>query len=170
MSNEPTTTDNLKTAFAGESQANSKYRVFAERAEREGLPMIAKLFRGISAAEQIHATNHLKALDGVKTTLENLTEAQGGEKYEFTEMYPPMIEQAAHDGNKRAERSMHGAMEVEKVHYDLYAEAIAAVKAGSDLKDMKIWICPVCGHTVIGTAPEHCPVCRCPGEKYIEIL
>lgn len=169
MSDKPDTTENLHTAFSGESQANTKYRVFAEKADREGLPMIAKLFRAISAAEQIHAANHLKAMDGVHKTLENLAEAQAGEKYEFTEMYPPMIETAKAEGNARAGRSMHMAMEVEKVHFDLYAEALAALKAGGDMKDLKIWICPICGHTVIGTAPEHCPVCNCPREKYIEI-
>ena len=111
-----TTKENLKAAIAGESQANQKYLAYAEKAERDGLPGIGKLFRGIAAAESIHARNHLKALDAVKTTAENLADAQGGEDYEVTEMYPPMIATAEAEGEKKAVRSMHFALEVEKVH------------------------------------------------------
>jgi rubrerythrin len=163
------THDNLNTAFAGESQANSKYLAYAEKAERDGLPVVARLFRGVAAAESIHARNHLKAMDGVKTTLENLTDAQNGEDYEITKMYPPMIEAAEAEGEKKAVRSMHFALEVEKVHYVLYGMAIAAVKAGHDLSDAKVRICPICGHTVIGDAPDKCPVCGCIGSRYTEI-
>ena len=163
------TKDNLKAAFAGESQANAKYLAFAEKAEKDGFPVVARLFRGVAAAESIHAKNHLKAMDGVKTTLENLTEAQGGEDYEVKEMYPPMIATAEAEGDKKAMRSMHFALEVEKVHYALYGMAIAAVTSGKDLGEAKVRICPICGHTVIGDAPDNCPVCGCIGSRYIDI-
>ncbi len=163
------TKDDLKTAFAGESQANAKYLAYAERAEKDGLPVVARLFRAVAAAEAVHARNHLKAMDGVKTTLENLGDAQAGEDYEVKEMYPPMIATAEAEGEKKAVRSMHFALEVEKVHYQLYGEAIRAVQAGHDLADAKVRICPICGHTVIGDAPDHCPVCGCIGSRYIEI-
>lgn len=164
------TKENLKAAFAGESQANQKYLAFAEKAERDGFPVISKLFRGIAAAESIHARNHLKALEGgIASTLENLTEAQGGEDYEVTEMYPPMIAAAEAEGEKKAVRSMHFALEVEKVHYELYGQAIAAVKEGKDLAGAYIRVCPICGHTVLGEAPDHCPVCGCIGSRYIEV-
>jgi rubrerythrin len=163
------TIDNLKTAFAGESQANNKYLAYAERAERDKLPLVARLFRAIAAAEAIHARNHLRAMEGVKTTLENLTDAKAGEDYEVAQMYPPMIEAAHAEGEKKAERSMHFAIEVEKVHSELYGEAIKAVNAGHDLTEAAVRICPVCGHTVIGDAPDACPVCGCPGPKYTEI-
>lgn len=165
-----TTKGNLKSAFAGESQANQKYLAYADKAERDGYPVVARLFRGVAAAESIHAKNHLKALEGgIKTTIENLTDAQGGEDYEVTTMYPPMIAEAEADGDKKAARSMHFALEVEKVHYELYGQAIAAVTDGNDLADAKIHVCPVCGHTVIGDAPDDCPVCGCKGERYLEI-
>lgn len=163
------TKDNLKAAFAGESQANSKYLAYADKAERDGFPVVAKLFRGIASAESIHARNHLKAMEGVKSTLENLTDAQGGEDYEIKEMYPPMIAAAEAGGEKKAARSMHFALEVEKVHYALYGMAIKAVTGGKDLGDAKVRICPICGHTVIGDAPDSCPVCGCIGSRYLEI-
>ena len=163
------TKGNLKTAFAGESQANQKYLAYAEKAEREGYPVVARLFRGVAAAEAIHARNHLKAMDGVKTTLENLTEAQGGEDYEITTMYPPMIAAAEADGDKKAARSMHFALEVEKVHYELYGMAIAAVTDGRDITATTAHVCPICGHTVIGDAPDNCPVCGCAGDRYTTV-
>jgi len=163
------TLGNLKTAFAGESQANAKYLAFAEKAARDGLPVVAKLFRAVAAAEAIHARNHLKAMDAIKSTLENLTEAQGGEDYEITTMYPPMIATAEAEGDKKAVRSMHFALEVEKVHYELYGMAIAAVTEGRDLTATTAHVCPICGHTVIGDTPDSCPVCGCPGERYTMI-
>jgi rubrerythrin len=163
------TKGNLKTAFAGESQANQKYLAYAEKAQRDGYPVVARLFRAVAAAEAIHARNHLKALDGIKSTLENLNDAQGGEDYEITEMYPPMITEAEAEGDKKAVRSMHFALEVEKVHYELYGMAIAAVTEGKDLGDAKAHVCPICGHTVVGDAPDHCPVCGCAGDRYLEI-
>jgi rubrerythrin len=163
------TSDNLKTAFAGESQANRKYSAYAEKADKDGHPAVARLFRAIAAAEAIHAKNHFKAQNGVKSTLENLTDAQAGENYEVTEMYPPMIAAAETEGEKAAARSMRYAFEVEKVHYELYGQAIEAVKAGKDLADLKIRVCPICGHTVIGDAPDACPVCGCKGSLYQDI-
>lgn len=165
-----TTKGNLKSAFAGESQANQKYLAYAEKAERDGYPMVARLFRGVAAAESIHAKNHLKALEGgIKTTIENLTDAQGGEDYEVTTMYPPMIAEAQAEGDKKAARSMHYALEVEKVHYELYGQAIAAVTDGKDLTNAKVRVCPICGHTVIGDVEDDCPVCGCKAELYLEI-
>lgn len=163
------TLGNLKTAFAGESQANNKYLSYADKAARDGYPIVARLFRAIAGAEAIHARNHLKAMEAVKSTLENLKDAQAGEDYEITEMYPPMIQAAEAEGQKKAARSMHLALEVEKVHYELYDQAIAAVTDGHDLTDAKVRICPVCGHTIIGDAPDSCPVCGCVGARYEEI-
>ena len=163
------TKGNLKTAFAGESQANQKYLAYAEKAERDGFPVVARLFRGVAAAEAIHARNHLKAMDGVKSTIDNLTDAQTGEAYEINEMYPPMLAEAEAEGDKKAARSMHFALEVEKVHYELYGMAIAAVTEGRDLTATTAHVCPICGHTVIGDTPDSCPVCACPGERYTMI-
>ncbi len=118
-----TTLENLKDAFAGESQANQKYRAFAKKAETEGLPNIARLFRTAAEAERIHAEGHLKSMDGVGTSVENLQEAIGGETYEFSSMYPPMIAQAEAEGHK-GKRMFEYALKAE-------ASPRAVVQAGS---------------------------------------
>ena len=160
------TTKNLQDAFAGESQANRKYLAFAAKAEKEGFAQVAKLFRAVAEAETIHAHNHLRVLDGIKGTAENLQAAIDGESYEFTEMYPGFIRDAEAEGNGKAVKSMTGAMEVEKVHHDLFKQAMAAVQSGQDLESLAIYVCPICGHTEIGTPPDRCPVCNAKGEKY----
>jgi rubrerythrin len=163
------THDNLKDAFAGESQANRKYLAYGEQAAKDGHSQVAKLFRAVAAAETIHAHAHLKAMDGVGETVANLEDAMAGEKYEFTEMYPPMVATAEGEGHKKAIRSMTHALEVEKVHYKLFNEALDAVKAGGDLPETAIRVCSVCGHTIMGDAPDKCPVCNASGSKFAEI-
>ena len=163
------TTDNLEHAFAGESQANRKYLAFAKKADDDGLPQVAKLFRASAEAETIHAHAHLRALDGVKETAANLKEAIDGEGAEFKEMYPPFVEEAQKDGDKRAEISFKNAMAVEEVHHGLYAEALAAVEGGADLAAAPIYVCPICGNTVIGEVPERCAVCNVPGDRFFEV-
>jgi rubrerythrin len=163
-----TTADNLKEAFAGESQANQKYRAFAKRAELDGLPNIAKLFRTTAEAERIHAEAHLRAMDGVGSTVQNLEGAIGGETYEFTTMYPPMLEQATAD-NHRA-RTMFGyALKAEAVHAQLYKKALEAAAQGKDLAEVKFYLCPVCGHIEFGEPPANCPVCGLKAERFTEV-
>ncbi len=160
------TTGHLKEAFAGESQANQKYRAFAKKAEREGYPNIAKLFRTTAEAERIHAEGHLGALEGINSTVENLKSAIGGETYEFTEMYPPMLE-AAEAVAHRA-RTMFGyAIKAEEVHAQLYALALKAAEEGRDLEVTEFYLCPVCGHIEFGTPPAECPICGLKGEKFV---
>ena len=160
------TETNLQDAFAGESQANRKYLAFAGKAEKEGFAQVAKLFRAVADAETIHAHSHLRVLGGIKETSQNLQEAISGEEHEFTEMYPEFIKTAEAEGNKKAVSSMRMAMEVEKVHFDLFKQAMAAVEKGQDLESLEIYVCPICGHTEIGQAPDRCPVCNTKGEKY----
>ncbi|MFA7229427.1 MAG: rubrerythrin family protein, partial [Melioribacteraceae bacterium] len=139
-----TTYENLKEAFAGESQANQKYRAFAKKAEKEGFANIAKLFRTAAEAERIHAEGHLGSLDGVGSTVDNLKAAIAGETYEFTEMYPPMHEQAVKDDHK-AQRMFKYALDAEKIHAELYQLALEAAQQGKDLDTGEIYLCPVCG-------------------------
>ena len=101
------TKDNLAAAFAGESQANRKYLMFAEQAEKDGFKGVAKLFRATAEAETIHAFAEFRANGGVGTTAENLQAAINGETYEFSEMYPPMIKEAEAEGDKTAARVFH---------------------------------------------------------------
>jgi rubrerythrin len=153
------TIKNLEAAFAGESQANRKYLAFAKKAEADGFAQVARLFRAAAAAETVHAHAHLRAMDGVKSTAENLQAAIAGEGFEFKEMYPPYVAAAQQEGQKKAEISFRNALAVEETHYNLYAEALRAVEAGSDLPAGEIHVCEVCGHTVVGAVPDRCPVC-----------
>jgi rubrerythrin len=164
----PTTQENLAVAFAGESQANRKYLAFAQAAEKEGYAQIARLFRAAADAETIHAHAHLRNMGGVGTTLENLEAAVAGETYEYTEMYPPMVEQAKAEGH-RARTMLGFANEAEKVHARLFAEALAALKAGKDLSKMDVYLCPVCGDVEFGEPPEKCPICGAPASRYQKI-
>jgi rubrerythrin len=161
-----TTHDDLKAAFAGESQANRKYLAFAKKAEKDGFPQVARLFRAAAEAETIHAHGHLNALGGVKTTAENLQEAVAGETYEFQQMYPPMLAQAKQD-NHRAKTMFQYALQAEEVHAKLYALALAVVKDGKDLTGAEIYLCPVCGHIEIGKPGAECPICGLPAGKYV---
>lgn len=162
----PMTKDNLRSAFSGESQAHMKYLIFADKAEEEGFKNIARLFRAIAYAERVHATNHLNALNGSNLTIDNLDIAIEGENYEVQEMYPAYKAVAELQDEKKAVKSMHYALEAEKIHSALYSEAKDAVKGGSDLDLGEIHICPVCGHTVVGKAPDRCPICGIQGDKF----
>lgn len=153
-----TTKENLKEAFAGESQANQKYRAFAKKAEKDGFANIAKLFRTTAEAERIHAEGHLKALDLIQSTAENLQSAIDGETFEFTKMYPPMVELAEADGHK-AKTMFKFAVDAERVHAEIYQKALEAVKKGVDLDTSDFYLCTVCGYIEVGSAPEKCPVC-----------
>ena len=153
------TKTNLSAAFAGESQAHMKYMVFADFAEREGLPNIARLFRAASFAEQMHATAHFKALGGPGTTVTNLEAAIGGETFEVNEMYPAYIAAAKQEQEKQAETSMFRAFEAEKVHAQLYTRAKESAQTKKDFDLSAIYVCEVCGWTVEGAAPEKCPLC-----------
>ncbi len=153
--------DFLREAFAGESQANRKYLAFAEKADKEGYPQVARLFRAAAEAETVHAHNHLRALKGIRGTKENLEEAIGGETHEFKEMYPEMIEAAEAEGNAAAKRTFQYANEVEKVHAQLYQKLSDTL--GSSLESYPYFVCPVCGHTAEREAPEVCPVCGTKG-------
>jgi len=159
---------NLEAAFAGESQAYMKYLIFADVAEKDGFPEAARLFRAIGHAERVHATNHLKQLGGIGKTPDNLTTAFSGEHYEVTEMYPAFDAVAKLQGEKGAIRSFYYANEAEKIHEVMFKEAHATITSGSDIESAHIYICPVCGHTHIGEAPDKCPVCGVPKDRYLE--
>jgi rubrerythrin len=164
----PNTQENLGVAFAGESQANRKYLAFAKQAEKEGLPQIAKLFRAAAEAETIHALAHLANMGGVGTTLQNLEAAVSGETYEFTRMYPPMVEQARTEGH-RAKTMLGFANLAERVHAGLFKQALEAMRSGKDLSQMDVYLCPVCGDVEFGELPDRCPICGAPKARYQKI-
>jgi rubrerythrin len=161
--------DDLKAAFAGESQANRRYLAFAKKADDEGLPQIAKLFRAVAAAETVHANNHFRALDGVKSTSENLKEAINGENYEVVSMYPDFLKDAQDESMKRAETTFRWAWEVEKVHEGMYRKTLAALEAQQPPVNVDYYVCPVCGNTHEGPLEGKCPVCGTPASRYERI-
>jgi rubrerythrin len=163
-----TTEGNLKDAFAGESQANRKYLAFAKKAEQDGFPNVARLFRTTAEAETIHALGHLGALGGVGSTADNLRAAVAGETYEYTEMYPPMLQQAIADDHK-AKRMFAYAVKAEAVHAKLYQMALDAVAQGKDLSEVNIYLCPVCGNIEFGKPPDSCLICGVKGEKFVRV-
>jgi rubrerythrin len=159
--------ESLKEAFAGESQANRRYLAFGVKADQEGYPQVARLFRAAADAETVHAHNHLRALKGIRSTKENLQEAISGETHEFKSMYPEMIEAAKADGNKEAERTFSYANEVEKVHAQLYTKLLDIL--GTSQESHPYYVCPVCGLTAEKNAPDVCPVCGAKGEMFRRI-
>ena len=162
------TEHNLREAFAGESQANQKYRAFAKKAELDGFSNVARLFRTAAEAERIHAEGHLKSLAGIGSTVENLEAAIAGETHEYTSMYPPMLEQAEAEAHRA--RVMFGyAVKAEAVHADLYSRALDAVKQNTDIAEAKFYLCPVCGDIEFGVPPERCPICGAPGARFVEV-
>lgn len=167
MANGPKSEQDLKDAFAGESQANRKYLAFAKQADQDGFPQVARLFRAAAEAETIHAHNHLKALGAVKGTRENLVEAIAGETHEFMNMYPQMIADAELEGATEARRSFTFANAVEKVHAQLYQKALDTL--GAPAEEFDYFICPVCGHTVERDVPEKCEVCGAKGSVFFRV-
>jgi len=167
--NPVSTQDNLQAAFAGESQANRKYLAFAAKADAEDRPRIAKLFRAAAAAETVHAHAHLRVMGGVKDTKQNLQAAIDGERYEFKDMYPDFIQEAEAEGNRAAVIAFRNANAVGKIHHDLYTKALETLTAGKDLPAAAVHVCDVCGNTVVGEAPDKCPVCGAPKAKFKEV-
>lgn len=161
------TEKDLLAAFAGESQANRKYLAFAKQADKEGYPQVAKLFRAAAEAETVHAHNHLRTLDGVRKTKDNLNDAIAGETHEFKTMYPAMIKGAQNAGFKAAERTFQFANEVEKVHAKLYQEALNNLGQPKDVNHY--YVCSVCGYTCENEAPDKCPVCNANKNAFFKV-
>jgi rubrerythrin len=164
------TIEDLQAAFAGESQANRRYLAFAKKADTDGYPQIAKLFRAAAAAETVHAHNHLRAMDGVGATSDNLKTAIAGENYEWVTMYPEFIKDAEAESMKRALSYFKWAWEVEKVHEELYRKAQAALEAQQPLAEVDYYVCPTCGYTHEGPLQGICPVCKSPADKFERVI
>ena len=163
------TEENLKAAFAGESQANRMYLAFAKKAEEEGLAQVAKLFKAAAEAETVHALNHLNVMEKAKSTAENLSTAISGETYEFKSMYPQFIEDAKKEDDKKALQSFDYANKVEQIHAKLYQKALDALKNNKELPIIDMYVCPVCGNTFEGNPPDMCPICATKKEKFMKI-
>ena len=162
------TVGNLKDAFAGESQANRRYLAFARKAEEEGRPQVAKLFRAAAEAETVHALNHLRILGEIKSTAENLEAAISGETLEYKTMYPEYLSTAKQEGNRQAVWSFDVASKVEQVHAGLFSKTVEMLKSKKELAKVDYYICSVCGNTVENSAPEKCPICGAPKTRFFK--
>jgi len=163
------TQQNLQEAFAGESQANRRYLAFAGKAEKDGYPQVARLFRATAEAETVHALKHLDVMGGIKSTKENIEAAIAGEYHEFSAMYPGFISKAEEENSMMARMSFAYANQVEKIHHNLYQKALEALKSGQKLKDEPYFVCQTCGNTVAGEAPDKCPVCGAPKARFKKV-
>lgn len=163
------TYSNLQDSFAGESQAHIRYVIFAQQAKKDGLNNIARLFEAAAVSEQIHAGNHLRVMDGVQDTASNLTVAAGGEDFEVEEMYPAYIAVAEKQAEKKAMRTMNYALQAEKIHLALYRKAAEDLSAGKDIPRVEYSVCPVCGYTMEGEAPDVCPICGVKHDTFIRL-
>ena len=153
------TDENLKAAFAGESQANRRYLGFTQ---------VAKLFKAAAEAETVHALNHLRITGQIKSTLENLETAVSGETFEFNEMYPGYIDTAKQEDNKQAAWSFDVANKVEQVHAKLFTKAKEALESNKPMEKTDYYVCSVCGNTFEGEPPDKCPICGTPKEKFFK--
>ena len=174
------TEQHLINAFGGESMAHMRYLHFANQAEKEKYPNVARLFRAISHAEYVHAGDHyreLRHLDGgfvansggtfgPGDTAKNLKLAIAGETFEITEMYPVYIEVAKYQGEKGAQRTFEWSYGTEIKHKELFEKAQKAVDSKQDVKLGPIQVCSVCGYTFDGDAPDECPLCKAKKEKF----
>jgi len=163
------TEENLKEAFAGESQANRKYLAYSQKAEEEGYRNVAKLFRVAAESETAHALNHLKAMGAIKDTLENVIDARKGEYYESHRMYRDFIAEAKEESKTGAQRTFEWAIEAEKTHLELYQKAEEALKQGKDMEAQDYYVCGYCGYTAVGEAPEKCPACGSPKKTFRKV-
>ncbi|MDF2541821.1 MAG: Rubrerythrin [Herbinix sp.] len=176
------TSDFLHSAYGGESMAHMRYLTWGTMAEKEGFKNISKLFEAIAYAEEVHANNHFKeiggntadatvvagAVFGPNKTVDNLQGAINGELHEVEQMYPVYLNAAQFQEEKGAERSFHYALEAEKIHANLFQQAQNAAKEGKDIELTSVYICPICGHTILDEAPDKCPVCGAKKEMYKE--
>lgn len=160
------TEENLKGAFAGESQANRMYLAFAKKADKEGYGQVAKLFRAAAEAETVHALHHLKVMGTVKGTAQNLEAAIGGETHENEVMYPKFVAEAQTEGNADAVETFEHAMKVEGIHAGLYKKALQNLGRN---ESVEYWVCGHCGNTVENEAPEKCPICGAPRSMFKHI-
>ncbi len=162
------TEQNLREAFAGESQAHMRYLIFSERAEKEKKPNLARLFKAISFAEQVHATNHYRVLGEINDSIKNLQVAINGETYEVEDMYPAFKAVAQLQNEQSAVRTTNYALEAEKIHEDMYTQAKLSAEQGKDIQIKDLYICDLCGYTVEGDSPDVCPICGAKRDRFIK--
>lgn len=168
------TEKNLLAAFAGESQAHTKYQYYASKAKKDGYVQIGELFAETAKNEKEHAKIWFKLLhdDGMPATTENLKDAAAGENYEWTDMYAGFAKTAREEGFDHIAFLFEEVGKIEKMHEERYRKLLANIEGGLVFsKDGDtVWQCSNCGHIVVGKkAPDVCPVCAHP-QSYFQVL
>ncbi|MFO7796535.1 MAG: rubrerythrin family protein [Promethearchaeati archaeon] len=183
--------ENLKEALIGETKAQRKYDLYAEKALEENRPEIAHLFKAVSFAENIHIKNHKRALsllvdsdanvqdflqideeelkNKIGDTFSNLEDAIEGELYETKKMYKKFEKNANSLGKEVAELSFSLARDAEKIHADHFSSYLKNLEKGREIKKRKIYVCEICGNVEFEEPPETCPVCDHSKNFYKEI-
>lgn len=156
---------NLKAGFEAESKANIRDLAFAIKAGQEGFPAIAGLFRAVAESEAIHAFQHLRLLGAIADTQENLQAAFERENY-ATDAYPEFIKTANDEGDRQAATIFGYHRDVEKGHAKLYEKALDRLM---DPQGVDYYVCSVCGYVSVGSAPDECPICGAPKDKFRRI-
>lgn len=160
------TQDNVRNSFEGEAQAVIKLRAFALQAEKEGYPILAKLFRAVSEAEAVHAMRHLRNMKTVRETEENLKNAFEEETYVSGNQYPEFIQQAITDGEKAAEIAFSQARDAEERHAYLYKLALEHFAAETPVE---YHVCGICGYIAENEIPDNCPLCNSKKEAFFSV-
>jgi len=155
--------DALQQAYAGEAKAALRLKVYAEKAEEEGYPQIAKLFRVVAWSEEIHGARALRAMREIKTTEENLAESFQSEQGVAEVAYGRFIQEAEAEGNRAAVLHFSQSRDVEETHAKLYKEAMNHLL---EERETAYHVCMVCGYIADGVMPESCPVCGAKKEKF----
>ncbi|MBR5385459.1 MAG: rubrerythrin family protein [Bacteroidales bacterium] len=163
---------NLQAAFAGESQAHTKYQYYASKAKKDGYVQIGNLFEDTARNEKEHAKIWFKLLHGgeIPTTTANLADAAAGENYEWTDMYAGFAAVAREEGFDEIAALFDKVGAIEKTHEERYKKLLANIEGGLVFSrdEDTIWECSNCGHIVIGKkAPELCPVCKHPKSYFM---
>ncbi len=174
------TAANLRNAHGGESMAHMRYIVWGDHARKEGFTNVARLFKAISSAETVHASNHFRELKeqigdalcasmsvfGLSDTSQNLQGGINGETYEINEMYPTYLETAKFQGEKGAQQSFHYSLSAEKEHAAMFKKAKQFIDSGKDAELGPVHVCLVCGWTHEGDLPEVCPICGVKSDQF----
>lgn len=159
----------LREAFNEECRNIERYLAFAKKAEAEGWPQIARLFRATAGSERAHARAELRILGEVHSTLQNLQDAIDTEEKEFQEVYPRFLREAMQEGGGEPAALLRRILVVERTHHNLYQQALAALQGGADFPEAPVRVCRECGHTIIGDPPATCPVCGSTKEEFAEV-
>jgi rubrerythrin len=160
------TVDNLMKMFRSSSESNVRYMAFAEAADKQGHPGVAKMLRAVATSKKFHALSHFRATNMVDTTMENLKQALDEETYDYKSAYPSMVQEAVTEDALKARHSLEYGMSIGPVIAKLMSKAIGDLDAN---EDGSYFVCPVCGNIEFGKPPDKCPFCGVDARNFVEV-